>query len=81
MKNTTMQHDSQGFEKPCRANNFRSNRPSAFQITLNNSTDEFLEILRARLFNEINLADTMKEGNRLWKELEKVEKTIEERAK
>lgn len=38
--NTTMKdYWTEGYEKPCRANNFQSNKPSAFEIDLHYMTD------------------------------------------
>ena len=38
--NTTMKdYWTEGYEAPCRANNFQSNKPSAFQIDLHYMTD------------------------------------------
>lgn len=42
--NTTMKdYWTEGYEKPCRANNFQSNKPSAFEIDLHYASEYILK--------------------------------------
>ena len=72
MNNTTI---------PCRENNFQSGRKSAYEITIKHSDDKQLAWVKGNIEVQFLYAKTPQQLERLYWQMEIVEKEIEKRAK
>lgn len=75
-RNTTMTNNT----TPCRANNFQSGRPSAYEITIKHSDDKQLAWIKGNIGVQFLHAKTPQQLDRLYRQQEIVEKEIARRA-
>jgi hypothetical protein len=71
--------DTRGYERPCRANGYQSNRPSAYEISLAYTTTSLLEGYRVNARTELTKASGKKEIDRALNKVNTIERFLDMR--
>ena len=71
--------DTNGYERPCKANNYQDNRPSAYEIKLAHTSTRVLEGYRTNAWTELVKASGKKQLDRALRQVNTIERFLDMR--